>query len=125
MWYICVLYIHIMEYHSAIIKKKNEKIPFEAMQMNLEIIILSEVSQRNTISYHLYMESKFSSVAQSCPTLCDTMDCSIPGFPVHYQLPEFAQIHAHQVGDGIQISYPLSSPSPPAFNHSHHQNIFQ
>ena len=77
-----------MEYYSTITKKKNEKMPFEAMQMNLEIIILSEVSQRNTVWYPLYVESKFISVAQSCPTLYDPMDCSIPGFPVHHQLLE-------------------------------------
>ena len=57
-----------------------------------------------------------SSVAQSCPTLCDPMDCSMPGFPVHHQLPEFTQTHVHWVGDAIQPSYPLSSPSPPAPN---------
>ena len=56
---------------------------------------------------------QFSSVAQSCPTLCDPMDCSTPGFPVHHQLPELAQIHVHQVDDAIQPSHPLSSPSPP------------
>ena len=54
--------------------------------------------------------------AQSCPTLCDPVDCSMPGFPVHHQLPELAQTHVHQVGDAIQPSHPLSSPSPPAFN---------
>ena len=53
------------------------------------------------------------SVAQSCPTLCDPMDCSMPGLPVHHQLPEFTQTHAHRVGDAIQPSHPLSSPSPP------------
>ena len=67
---------------------------------------------------------QFSSVAQSCLTLCDTMDCSMPGFPVH-QLPELAQTHVHQVGDAIQPSHPLSSPSPPAFNLSQHQGLFQ
>ena len=56
----------------------------------------------------------FSSVAQSCPTLCDPMDCSMPGFPVHHQLQELAQTHIHRVGDAIQPSHPLSSPSPPA-----------
>ena len=56
----------------------------------------------------------FSSVAQSCPTLCDPMDCSTPGLPVHHQLPELAQIHVHRVGDAIQSSPPLFSPSPPA-----------
>ena len=68
---------------------------------------------------------QFNSVAQSCPTLCYPMDCSTPGFLVHYQLPELAQTHVHQVGDAIQPSYPLSSPSPPAFNLSQHQSIFQ
>ena len=55
---------------------------------------------------------QFSSVAQSCPTLCDPMDCSRPGFPVHHQLTELAQTHVHQVSDAIQPSHPLSSPSP-------------
>ena len=62
---------------------------------------------------------------QSCLTLCDPMDCSMPGFPVHHQLPELAQTHVHQVGDTIQPSHPLSSPSPPAFNLSQHQGPFQ
>ena len=66
-----------------------------------------------------------SSVAQSCLTLWDPMDCSMPSFPVHHQLPEHAQIHVHWVGDAIQPSHPLSSPSSPAFNLSHHQGLFQ
>ena len=65
------------------------------------------------------------SVAQLCPTLCDLMDCSTPGFPVLHHLPELAQTHVHWVGDGIQPSHPLSSPSPPAFNLSQHQGFFQ
>ena len=64
---------------------------------------------------------QFSSVAQSCPTLCDPMDCSTPGLPVHHQLQELTQTHAHRVSDAIQSSPPLSSPSPPAFSHSQHQ----
>ena len=56
------------------------------------------------------------SVAQSCPTLCDPMNCSMPGLPVHHQLPELAQTHVHRVGDAIQPSHPLSPPSPPALN---------
>ena len=64
---------------------------------------------------------QFSSVSQSCLTLCDPMDCSIPGFTVHHQLLEFTQTYVHQIGDAIQPSYPLSSPSPPAFKLSHHQ----
>ena len=69
--------------------------------------------------------SQFNSVAQWCLTLCDPMDCSTPGFPVHHQLPEFTQTHVHRVGDAIQPSHPLSSPSPPAFNLSQHQGLFQ
>ena len=61
----------------------------------------------------------FSSVAQSCPILCDPMDCSTPGLPVHHQILEFTQTHVHQIGDAIQPSEPLSSPSP-AFNLSQH-----
>ena len=70
---------------------------------------------------------QFSSVqfTQSCLTLCDPMDCSMPGFPVHHQLPEFTQTHVHRVGDAIQLSHPLSSSSPPAFNLSQHQGLFQ
>ena len=66
-----------------------------------------------------------SSVAQSCPALCDPMDCSMPGFPVYHQLPELAQTHVHQVSDAIQPFCPLPSPSPPTFNLSQHQGLFQ
>ena len=68
---------------------------------------------------------QFSSVTQLCPTLCDPMNRSTPGLPVHHQLPEFTQIHIHWIGDAIQPSYPLSSPPPPAFNLSQHQGLFQ
>ena len=67
---------------------------------------------------------QLSLVAQSCPALCDPMDCTTPGFPVHHQLPELAQTDVHWVGDAIQPSHPLSSPSP-AFNLSQHQGHFQ
>ena len=65
------------------------------------------------------------SVAQSCPTLCDPMNCSTPGLPVHHQLPEFTQTHIHRVSDAIQPSHPLSSPSPLAPNPSQLQSLFQ
>ena len=68
---------------------------------------------------------QFSSVIQWCMTLCNPMDCSMPGLPVHHQLPELTQTHVHQVGDAIQPSHPLSSSSPPAFNLSQHQGLFQ
>ena len=68
---------------------------------------------------------QFSSVTQLCWTLCDPMDCSMSGFPVHHQFPEIAQTHVHQGRDTNQPSHPLSSPSPPAFNLSQHQSLFQ
>ena len=68
---------------------------------------------------------QFSSVAQSCPTLCYPMNCSTPGLPVHHQLLEFTQTHVHQVGNAIQPSHPLSSPSPLASNSSQHQTLFK
>ena len=71
------------------------------------------------------MQNSSSSVTQSGLTICDPMDCSTPGFPVHHQLLELIQALVHRVGDAIQQSHPLSSPSPPAFNLSLHQGIFQ
>ena len=68
---------------------------------------------------------QFSSVAQLCPTLCDPMNLSTPGLPVHHQLPEYTQTHVHWVSNAIQPSHPLSSPSPPAPNPSQHQGLFQ
>ena len=73
----------------------------------------------------LKSNTQFSSVTKSCPTLCDPMNRSTPGFPVHHQLPEFTQTHVHWVGDAIQPSHPLSSPSPPALNLSQHHCLFQ
>ena len=68
---------------------------------------------------------QFSSVAQLCPTLWDPMNHSTPGLPVHHQLPEFTQTHVHWVGDAIQPSHPLLSPSPPALGLSQHQGLFK
>ena len=74
---------------------------------------------------YVFSSVQFSSVAQSCLTLCDPVDHSTPGFPVHHQLPEFTQTHVLRVSDTIQPSHPLSSPSPPASNPSQHQSLFQ
>ena len=74
---------------------------------------------------HKNLISQFSSVTQSCPTLCDPMDHSMPGFPVHHQLPEFTQTHVHWVSDAIQPSHPLSSPSPSTINLSQYQGPFK
>ena len=82
-------------------------------------------SQR-LLSTHTYVTSvQFSSVTQSCPTLCDPMNRSMPGLPVQHHLPEFTQTHIHQVSDTIQPSHPPSSLSPPALNPSQHQSLFQ
>ena len=72
--------------------------------------------------FKLLIMVQFSSVIQSCPTLCDPMNRSTPGVPVHHQLPEFTQTHVHRVSDAMQPSYPLLSPSPPAPNPSQHQS---
>ena len=74
---------------------------------------------------HNFSSVQFSSVPQSCPTLCDPMNCSTPGLPVLHQLPEFTQTHVHRVSDAIQPSHPLSSPSSPAPNPSQQQSLFQ
>ena len=84
--------------------------------------ILLYTSKSRAANYNTLL---FSSVAQSCGTLCHTMDYSTPGLHVHHQLPELAQIHVHGVGDAIQPSHPLLSPSPPTFNCSQHQGLFQ
>ena len=70
-------------------------------------------------------QAQFISVTQLCPTPCDSMDCSTWGLPVHHQLPDVTQTHVHWVSDAIQPSHPLSSPSPPAFNRSQHQDLFK
>ena len=88
----------------------------EELNMTERLSIL--IVQKNKLRF------QFSSVAQSCLTPCNPMDWSTPGFPVHHQLPELTQTHVHQVGDAIQPSHPLSSPSPPAFNLSQHQGLF-
>ena len=77
------------------------------------------------ISFQIVLSDQIKSVTQSCLTLCDPMNHSTPGLPVHHQLPEFTQTHVHRVSDATQPSHPLSSPSPPAPNPSQHQSLFQ
>ena len=84
----------------------------KAILSDKQMLLVSEISQ-------------FSSVSQLCPTLCNPMNRSTPGLPVHHQLPEFTQTHLHRVCDAIHPSHPLSSPSPPAHNPSQHQSLFQ
>ena len=104
--------------------------------MLLSTLLKKQTNKKNKQKTHLspvlnlqtalYKDSvQFSSVAQPCLTLCDTMDCSTPGLPVHHKLPEFTQTYIHGVGDAIQPSHPLLSPSSPALNPSQHQGLFQ
>ena len=92
------------------------------MKHKLETRLPGEIS---IISDMQISSVQFSSVTQSCLTLCDPMNRSTPGLPVHRQLPEFTETHVHRVSDTIQPSHPLSSPSPPAPNPSQHQSLFQ
>ena len=91
----------------------------------LSTYTLSHLSNWYSVENYSRLKVQFSSVTQSCPALCDHMDCGTPGLSVHHQLPEFTQTHVHLVVDAIQQSHPLSSPSPPTFNLSRHQGLFQ
>ena len=88
-------------------------------------MFLGEPKKKEWILITSHLSVQFSSVTQLCPTLCDPMNHSTPGLPVHHQLQEFTQTHVPWVSDAIQPSHPLSSSSPPAINPSQHQNIFQ
>ena len=92
-------------------------VPGSLQARTLECIAISFSSDMSSV--------QFSSVAQSCLTLCNPVNRNTPGLPVHHQLPELTQTHVHLVGDAIQPSHPLSSPSPPAPNPSQHQGLFQ
>ena len=119
---------------SAVTKRKEVKSPLSTFinQENiLKILLQYRVEDPNPRFWFSKFEKRlrnlsvqFSSVTQSCLTLCDPMDCSMPGFPVHHQILEHAQTHVHRVGDAIQPSHPLLFPSP-AFNLSQHQGLFQ
>ena len=94
------------------------------------ILLFSSISLHHSLKKAFFpllavLSVQFSSVAQSCLTLCDPMNRSTPGLPVHHQLLEFTQTYVHRVGDAIQPSHPLSSPSPPAPNPSQHHSLFQ
>ena len=88
-------------------------------------LLLYDLLEHSENFTQTFRSVQFSSVTQSYPTLCDPMNCSMPGLPVQHQLPEFTQTHVHQVGDAIQPSHPLLSPSSPAPNPSKHQSHFQ
>ena len=96
--------------------------PFPSPCIDLSVLCLNHIDSLKIVKA---TSVQFSSVAQSCLTLCDPMNRSTPGLPVHHQLPEFTQIHVHRVSDAIQPCHPLSSPSPPAPNLSQHPGLFQ
>ena len=108
-------------------KRLEEIIVENFCKMGKEIVTQLQESQRvqNRINPRQNIPVQLSSVAQWCPTLCDPMNCSEPGLPVHHQLPEFTQTHVHRVSDATQPSHLLSSPSLPAPNPSQHQSLFQ
>ena len=115
-----------MEYYSAF--KRTETSTRHNMEESCQDLMPSKISQSQKDKYCLIPLNEvpqFSSVVQSCPTLCDPMNRSTPGLPVYHQLPEFTQTHIHRVSDAIQPSHPLSSPSPLAPNPSQHQSLFQ
>ena len=85
-------------------------------------MIVYILANSKDIYVHIYIQ--FSSVTQSCPTLCNPIYCSMPGFPVQHQFLELTETHDHQLSDAIQPSHPLLSPSPPTLNHSQHQGLF-
>ena len=111
----CIFFLRIFDHSSSVIL-------FFLMELSLRDWYSSLLSLSFSCSLSRFL-FQFSSVAQSCLTLCDPMDCSTPGLPVHHQLPEFT--HVHWVGDAIQLSHPLSSPSPLTFNLSQHQGLFK
>ena len=121
---ICIIYLdaQMLSIYLLVLHILDQLIPLSIC--NDLFFSLATIFGSNSTSSNLSI-AHFSSVTQSCLTFCDPMDWSTPAFPVHHQLPELARTHIHQVGDAIQISHPLSSPSPPAFNLSQHQGLFQ
>ena len=124
--------------HSLMVGMKKDKVLWKIVwrfliKLNIISVQFSPSAMSNSLRPHglqhasppWRIKHQFSSVTQSCPTLCDPMNRSTPGLPVHHQLPEFTQTHVHRVSDAIQPSHPLSSPASPALNPSQHQSLFQ
>ena len=118
LWQLVYSYCSGKYFTLSLLTKKQQTFIWSGQQDTLSVAFKSRALCRD-IGY------QFSSVAQSCPTLCDPVNRSMPGLPVHHQLPEFTQTHVHRVSDAIQPSHSLSSPSPSAPNPSQHQSLFQ
>ena len=117
-------------WRKSVTSRSQQRFPFQTALVSICVILgmrLRGQSFPKGLCCMAVLEAsvQFSSVAQSCPTLCDPMNRSTPGLPVHHQLPEFTQTHVHRVDDAIQPSHPLLSPSSPALDPSQHQSLFQ
>ena len=121
-WYFCLIFFCIL---ADILPSCSINCWEKAMDFLVFLLGMHSSSLKTKIFSEFIRSDQIRSVAQSCPTLCDPMNRSTPGLPVHHQLLEFTQTHVHGVSDAIQPSHPLSSPSPPAPNPSQHQSLFQ
>ena len=115
----CMCKSHIFFWHEV------NQLCYHKVPEHFRNLMILKVKTKSALALSKSSLELVSSVAQSCPTLCDPMNRSTPGLPVHHKLPEFIQTHAHQVGDAIQPSHPLLSPSPPTPNPSQHQGLFR
>ena len=104
---------------------KGYPLKYSGLENSMDCTVCGVTKSWTRLSNFHFSSVQFSSVVQSCPTLCDPMDRSTPGLPVYHQFPKFTQTYVHRVGDAIQPSLPLLSPSPPAFNLSQHQGLFK
>ena len=120
-WYLSCLHPHLyLKDHNKNLSNQESKWP-QHSHINVCNVTVNEIKffllfRTQNLLFHMLFSVQFSTVTRSCLTLCDPMDCSMPGFPVHHQLPELTQTHVLRVGDAIQLSHPLPSPSPPTFN---------
>ena len=112
------------EYWNGLLFPSPEDLPDPGIEPRSPTLLAFSLPSEPPAKPSWFSSVQFSSVAQSCPTLCDPMNRSTPGLPVHHQLPEFTQTHVHQVSDAIQPSHSLLSPSPPAPNPYQHQSFF-
>ena len=128
-WMLSHSILRKLEQFTYTVKATAPKSVYKVVINPISIIIGNVLFFKSTLWYYIILCHKHSdqirSVTQSCPTLCDPMNYSMLGLPVHHQLPEFTQTHVHRVGDAIQPSHLLSSPSPLATNPSQHQSLFQ
>ena len=120
----CQNKLNLIPNHQSLCHKDSPRLK-KKLESEITLISLKNIRLLSVIFQEIKTVLQFSSVSQSCPPLCDPMNHSTPGLPVHHQLPESTQTHVHWVSDAIQPSHPLSPPSPPAPNPSQNQGFFQ